>query len=107
MQQVEGATVEVKGKVAYVPQAAFIYNASIRDNVLFGLPYEASRYEYAVEAAALVQDLAQMPGWEPTPTPNLELMTCCSATQPCSQVVGFLGSAVLLPVSGVHPTLRA
>lgn len=33
------------GKVAYVPQNPWCQNLSLRDNILFGLPYDADRYE--------------------------------------------------------------
>ena len=49
-------------QVAYVPQAAFIFNASVRDNILFGLPHDAARYERAIKASALDTDLRNMPG---------------------------------------------
>ena len=49
-------------QVAYVPQAAFIYNATVRENILFGLPYEEHRYQKAIEAASLAPDLAMLPG---------------------------------------------
>ena len=62
MQHVAGDAVQLNGRVAYVPQAAFIYNATIRDNILFGMPYEEERYAHAVEASALIADLMQMPG---------------------------------------------
>jgi hypothetical protein len=48
--------------VAYVPQAAFIYNATVRENILFGLPFDEARYQRAVEAASLGPDLAMLPG---------------------------------------------
>ncbi len=49
-------------QVAYVPQAAFIYNATIRDNILFGQPYDAERYSRAIQSSSLVHDLQQFPG---------------------------------------------
>ena len=45
-----------------MPQAAFIYNATVRENILFGLPYEEERYQRAIEAASLGPDLVQLPG---------------------------------------------
>ncbi|CAL8468910.1 g8451 [Coccomyxa elongata] len=60
MQQVHGPDVVVRGKVAYIPQAAFIYNATVRENILFGQPFEEERYQRAIEAAALGPDLAQL-----------------------------------------------
>lgn len=44
-------------------QAAFIYGgATVRDNILFGLPYDEEKYNYAIEVACLIDDLLQMPG---------------------------------------------
>ncbi|OQV17365.1 Canalicular multispecific organic anion transporter 2 [Hypsibius exemplaris] len=41
--------VGVKGKVAYVPQQAWIQNMTLRDNILFGKPYEKERYDKVTE----------------------------------------------------------
>ncbi len=49
-------------QVAYVPQAAFIYNATVRENILFGLPYEEQRYQRALQAASLGPDLLLLTG---------------------------------------------
>lgn len=49
-------------QVAYVPQSAFIYNASVRDNILFGLPFQQERYDQAIAAAAVRPDLDNMAG---------------------------------------------
>lgn len=35
--------VYVRGKVAYVPQQAWIFNSSLRENILFGKLYEKNR----------------------------------------------------------------
>ncbi|KAJ7086329.1 ABC protein [Mycena belliarum] len=45
------------GRVAYCPQAAWIQNASLRDNVLFGQPFEEERYWKVMEDACLLPDL--------------------------------------------------
>lgn len=49
-------------QVSYIPQTAFIFGASVRDNILFGLPYDNSRYQRAIEASALGPDLEHLPG---------------------------------------------
>lgn len=49
-------------QVAFITQTAFIFGASVRENILFGLPYEESRYQQAVDAAALGPDLEHLPG---------------------------------------------
>lgn len=47
----------VQGSTAYVPQAAWLRNASIRDNILFNLPYDEERYRKTLEVCALLSDL--------------------------------------------------
>lgn len=44
-------------KVAYVAQQPFLQHASIRDNILFGLPYDAERYKKTLYQCALIKDL--------------------------------------------------
>ena len=56
----------IKGKVAYVPQQAFIINATLRDNVLFGLPYDAAHYEHCVAISCLDTDLRMLAGGDQT-----------------------------------------
>ncbi|KIY53870.1 multidrug resistance-associated ABC transporter [Fistulina hepatica ATCC 64428] len=47
----------VKGVCAYVPQAAWLRNASIKENILFDLPYDEERYHKTLEVCALLSDL--------------------------------------------------
>ncbi|RUP51635.1 P-loop containing nucleoside triphosphate hydrolase protein [Jimgerdemannia flammicorona] len=47
----------IMDSVAYVSQTAWLQNASIRDNILFGSPMEQDRYEKVLEACALKRDL--------------------------------------------------
>lgn len=46
----------VKGVCAYVPQTAWLRNASIKENILFNLPFDAERYQKTIEVCALVAD---------------------------------------------------
>ncbi|KAG8959224.1 hypothetical protein FRC03_008275 [Tulasnella sp. 419] len=46
----------VPGVCAYVPQTAWLQNATIRDNILFNLPYNEQRYRATVEACCLLTD---------------------------------------------------
>ncbi|CEP09787.1 hypothetical protein [Parasitella parasitica] len=48
-------------KVAYVAQQPFLRHASIRDNILFGLPFHASRYKKTLYQCALIKDLTIFP----------------------------------------------
>ncbi|KAK3084438.1 hypothetical protein FSP39_013539 [Pinctada imbricata] len=54
--------VNVKGSVAYVPQEAWIQNATLMDNVLFGKPYLQKKYKKVIDACALTPDLDILPG---------------------------------------------
>lgn len=45
-----------QGIVAYVPQQAWIMNASAQENILFGLPFDEERYDQIVEACCLKED---------------------------------------------------
>ena len=47
----------VPGVCAYVPQAAWLQNATIRENICFNLPFIPKRYQATLEACALVSDL--------------------------------------------------
>ncbi|KAJ6551152.1 hypothetical protein B0H19DRAFT_1156687 [Mycena capillaripes] len=50
----------VPGVCAYVPQTSWLRNQSIRDNILFELPYCAGRYAKTLEVCALVADLEML-----------------------------------------------
>ncbi|KAI8137621.1 hypothetical protein BJV82DRAFT_646813 [Fennellomyces sp. T-0311] len=43
--------------IAYVAQTAWLQNCSIRDNILFGLPYDEERYQKVLYMTALTRDL--------------------------------------------------
>lgn len=52
--------------VAYVAQIPWIENASIKDNILFGLPYDEERYTKTVDVCALRKDVAMLTDGENT-----------------------------------------
>ncbi|CAG7830574.1 unnamed protein product, partial [Allacma fusca] len=54
------------GTIAYVPQQAWIQNVTLRDNILFGRPFEPPKYEKVIEACALKPDLEILPGGDQT-----------------------------------------
>lgn len=49
-------SVALGGRVGYCPQEAWIQNATIRDNILFGQPWDEDRYWKVVEKAQLRRD---------------------------------------------------
>uniref|UniRef100_A0A3B5AUS3 ATP-binding cassette sub-family C member 5 n=1 Tax=Stegastes partitus TaxID=144197 RepID=A0A3B5AUS3_9TELE len=60
MALLEGS-VAVRGRLAYVAQQAWILNATLRDNILFGHEYQEDRYQSVLSACALRPDLALLP----------------------------------------------
>ncbi|KAL0984010.1 hypothetical protein UPYG_G00135860 [Umbra pygmaea] len=65
MEKVEG-DISIRGSVAYVPQQAWIQNATLRDNILFGKAYNEQKYRCCMEACALTPDLEVLPGGDMT-----------------------------------------
>ncbi|KAG9149728.1 hypothetical protein Leryth_012435 [Lithospermum erythrorhizon] len=60
------ATIVLRGTVAYVPQISWIFNATMRENILFGSPYVPARYDRAIEVTSLQHDLDLLPGGDLT-----------------------------------------
>merc|ERR1711998_542606 len=59
---IEAGRVVLAGKVAYCSQEPFLMHASLRDNILFGEPFDQGRYKLALEACALITDIQQLSG---------------------------------------------
>ncbi|CAK4921712.1 unnamed protein product [Aphanomyces euteiches] len=51
-------SVHVHGRVAYVGQLPWLQNLTIRDNILFDLPFDSNWYNQVVQACTLGSDLA-------------------------------------------------
>ncbi|XP_039632895.1 multidrug resistance-associated protein 5-like, partial [Perca fluviatilis] len=60
MTPLEGS-VAVRGRLAYVAQQAWILNATLRDNILFGQEYQEDRYQSVLSACCLRPDLSLLP----------------------------------------------
>jgi ABC-type multidrug transport system fused ATPase/permease subunit len=58
--------VVVRGRVAYVAQAPWVMNASVRENIVFGHRWDPAFYELTVEACALIDDFKIMPDGDQT-----------------------------------------
>ena len=52
--------IALRGSVAYASQSPFILNATLRDNILFGLEYNQELYDRVLEACNLLPDLKQL-----------------------------------------------
>lgn len=56
----------LQGSVAYVPQQAWILNATLKDNILFAKPEDTAYYETVLHSCALDPDLKILPGGDMT-----------------------------------------
>lgn len=54
MTKVEGE-ISIDGSVAYVAQTAWIINATLKDNVLMGRPFDEARYQHVLEVCDMKQ----------------------------------------------------
>ncbi|CAK1540433.1 unnamed protein product [Leptosia nina] len=54
------------GSVAYVPQQAWIQNATLQDNILFGKSLDKSKYNNVINMCALKPDFDMLPGGDQT-----------------------------------------
>ncbi|KAF9173760.1 hypothetical protein BGX20_002163 [Mortierella sp. AD010] len=59
-------SVKVYGRMAYVPQQAWIVNATLRDNITFGNAFDQARYDHVIMASGLLPDIAMLPGGDMT-----------------------------------------
>ena len=57
---------ESAGTLAYVSQQAWIVNASVRENIVFGLEFDAEKYARCLHVCALESDIAQLPAGDLT-----------------------------------------
>ncbi|KAG9239762.1 P-loop containing nucleoside triphosphate hydrolase protein [Amylocarpus encephaloides] len=72
LQSLLGDLWKVKGKVvlhgttAYVAQQAWVMNASVKENIIFGHRFDPDFYEKTIKACALTEDFAQLPDGDET-----------------------------------------
>ena len=52
--------------MAYVAQMAWIQNATVRSNIVFGNDFDQARYDAVLEACALLPDLEILPAGDLT-----------------------------------------
>lgn len=58
--------VQISGSVGFCPQQAWIQNATLKDNVLFGLPFDGAKYDDAVKTCCLTADIEVLPAKDAT-----------------------------------------
>ncbi|KAF8938141.1 multidrug resistance-associated protein 3 [Dissophora ornata] len=59
-------SVKVYGRLAYVAQTAWIINATLRDNILFGNTFDQKRYDHILMACGLLPDIEMLPAGDMT-----------------------------------------
>ena len=55
--QLQQGKVRVCGKIAYCDQRPWIMNTTVRDNILFGLEYDEAKFDMALHASSLEDDI--------------------------------------------------
>ncbi|ROT37636.1 hypothetical protein SODALDRAFT_297917 [Sodiomyces alkalinus F11] len=65
MHKTRGSVV-VRGSVAYASQQPWLLHGTVRDNILFGQPFDKDFYQQTIAACALLEDLAQLPQGDAT-----------------------------------------
>nr|XP_022339096.1 ATP-binding cassette sub-family C member 9-like isoform X1 [Crassostrea virginica] len=67
MTTVNGHVEVIKGaRIAYVPQKPWLLNATLKENIIFGQPYNANRYSKVITACALQPDIDSLPAGDQT-----------------------------------------
>lgn len=59
-------SIQLAGSLAYASQDNWTYQESLRENILFGAPFEADRYRRVIEVCALKRDLQLLPSGDQT-----------------------------------------
>ncbi|EDV94900.1 probable multidrug resistance-associated protein lethal(2)03659 [Drosophila grimshawi] len=57
----ESGTVRVNGSLSYASQEPWLFTGTVRQNILFGLPLDRSRYRQVVKKCALERDFELLP----------------------------------------------
>ncbi|KAF2755816.1 multidrug resistance-associated protein 1 [Pseudovirgaria hyperparasitica] len=58
--------VTIRGTTAYVAQSAWVMNATVKENIVFGYRWDPAFYDKTVKACALVDDFASLPDGDQT-----------------------------------------
>ncbi|XP_075236427.1 ATP-binding cassette sub-family C member 4-like [Lycorma delicatula] len=53
--------IEIQGSVSYASQEAWVFGSSVRQNILFGQPYDRKRYKQVTKVCALERDFELLP----------------------------------------------
>ncbi|XP_071872524.1 ATP-binding cassette sub-family C member 4 isoform X1 [Bombus fervidus] len=64
--EVTGGHVKVNGSLSYAGQEAWVFGSTVRQNILFGQPYDRELYQKVVKACSLQRDFKQFPQGDQT-----------------------------------------
>ncbi|CRK99302.1 CLUMA_CG012571, isoform A [Clunio marinus] len=56
----------INGDISYGSQESWLFSGTVRNNILFGLPYDKARYQETIKHCALLTDLQQLPHGDKT-----------------------------------------
>jgi ATP-binding cassette, subfamily C (CFTR/MRP), member 1 len=65
MRRTDGS-VKLGGRVGFCPQTAWIQNATVRNNILFGTEFDQGRYDRVISDCALAADFEMLPNGDAT-----------------------------------------
>ena len=54
-------TVSLRGSTSYHQQSSWIFNDTLKNNILFGQPYDESRFNEVLRVACLAADIKALP----------------------------------------------
>ncbi|KAG5875254.1 hypothetical protein JTB14_011933 [Gonioctena quinquepunctata] len=64
--EVTSGSIDVNGSISYASQEAWVFAATVRQNITFGAEYDKTRYNEVVRACALEKDFIQFPNGDLT-----------------------------------------
>ena len=59
-------TIDYQGSVIYLPQTAWVFSGTIKENILFGQPYEESKNKRIINVCVLKEDFQRLPDGDQT-----------------------------------------
>ncbi|CAF0703154.1 unnamed protein product [Brachionus calyciflorus] len=65
LQKVSGE-IDIQGSLFYVPQEPWIFTASLKQNILFGKPYDKKKFDQIIKVCCLDEDLKSLSNGENT-----------------------------------------
>jgi ATP-binding cassette subfamily C (CFTR/MRP) protein 4 len=63
---VDSGKIHVNGKISFASQEPWLFSSSVRQNILFGLPMDKTRYRAVIKACSLTRDFELWPDGDKT-----------------------------------------